>query len=86
MGYSYRFFAAFLAGLVSFSWSTAEGLDGQKFALESSRTTGSLDRVEAALEVSGEVHVLNEGSELKKLKLAVKDRLAMLARRPAFGR
>ncbi len=71
MGHSYRFFATFLAGLVSISWSMADGLDGQKFALESSRTTDSLDRVDASLEVSGEVHVLNESSELQKLKLAV---------------
>ncbi len=53
------------------SLSMADSVPREKYSLESSRGTDSLDRIDASLEVSGEVHVLNEDSELQKLKLAV---------------
>jgi hypothetical protein len=49
----------------------ADGEPQEKYILESNRAMDSLDRIDASLEVSGEVHVLNEESELQKLKMAV---------------
>ena len=43
----------------------------QKLSFTSSRTEGSFDRVDASLEVSGKLKVLNEKNELQELKLAV---------------
>lgn len=43
----------------------------KKHVLESSRTTGSVDRIDASLEVSGKVRVLDKESELQELELGV---------------
>lgn len=71
MRHTCRILTALLGGLLLTNASVAGDVSPKKYPLTTSRTTNSLDRVDASLEVSGEVHVLNEDSELKKLKLAV---------------
>jgi hypothetical protein len=63
--------AALLAMIVLASPSMAGDAPQKKLSLTSNRVADSLDRVDASLEVSGKVHVLDEGSELQELKLAV---------------
>ncbi len=57
----------FLATLPALANDTAP----QKVSLASSRSEGSLDRIDASLEVSGKLKVLDKENELKELKLAV---------------
>ncbi len=71
MIHSYRILPALLGVLLSVSPSMAGDLAKQKLSLSTNRATDSLDRIEASLEVSGKMHVLNEDSELEELKLAV---------------
>lgn len=71
MRHSYWILAIFLGLTVWGSPSAEGGEPKKKYPLESSRSTDSLDRIEASLEVSGKVHVLDKESELQELKLAV---------------
>lgn len=74
-----RHFSWILAALLGLtacvSFSKAEDAPQKKYAIESSRTTDSLDRIDASLEVSGKVQVLDKESELQELKLAVRANL-----------
>ncbi|MHB8897888.1 MAG: hypothetical protein ACYC6Y_03985, partial [Thermoguttaceae bacterium] len=63
--------AAFLGALVGISPALGESGPGEKFSLTSNRSENSLDRVDASLEVAGQVKILSEKNELKELKLAV---------------
>ena len=71
MRHLYWVLATILVLAPSASPSTAGETSTKKFSLNSSRVADSLDRIDASLEVSGKVHVLDEANELLKLKLAV---------------
>lgn len=61
-----------LLGLAAWASPSSATEDPQKkYSLVSDRVFDTLDQVDASLEVSGKVHVLDEESELQKLKLAV---------------
>ena len=71
MRHLYWILATILVLAPSASHSTEGDASKEKYSLSSSRVADSLDRIDASLEVSGKVHVLDEDSELLKLKLAV---------------
>ena len=70
-----RLFNSILVALVGCLLATVPALADdsapQKVSLASGRSEGSLDRIDASLEVSGKLKVLNKENELEELKLAV---------------
>ncbi len=71
MGHTFRILAPLLGALLLASPSLAGELPQQKYSLTTCRSADSLDRIDASLEVSGNVHILSEDNELEELKLAV---------------